>query len=83
MQNRSEKLNEVTSGEVIPWEEFPTEPTPIIVSAEEYQWLCQQLEAPPRDLPRLRELLKRKPIWLEHGDLRDNRGRFTTPQTES
>ena len=39
------------------------EETHIIVSAEEYEWLCQLLNAPPADLPRLREVLEQKPVW--------------------
>jgi hypothetical protein len=46
-------------------DEIPTVLTPIIVSGEEYRWLCEQLDAPPRDLPRLREALAEKPIWQQ------------------
>lgn len=42
--------------------------TPIIVSAEEFQWLSEQLDAPPTDLPRLREALAKEPIWLLQSD---------------
>jgi uncharacterized protein (DUF1778 family) len=33
------------------------------VSAEEYDWVCQLMDQPPRDLPRLRALMQEKPVW--------------------
>jgi uncharacterized protein (DUF1778 family) len=39
------------------------EETQVIVSAEEYEWLCQLLDAPPHPAPRLREALAQKPVW--------------------
>ena len=45
------------------WEGFFNNPETILVSTEEYEWLCKELDGPPRELPRLRELLKEKPIW--------------------
>ena len=41
------------------------EETQIIVSPEEYQWLCQLLDAPPQPLPRLKKALAQKPVWDE------------------
>jgi uncharacterized protein (DUF1778 family) len=41
------------------------EETQIIVSAEEYEWLCRLLDAPPQPLPRLKEALGQKPVWDE------------------
>ena len=35
----------------------------IVVSAEEYNWLIKLMDEPQRDLPRLRELLSKKPVW--------------------
>jgi uncharacterized protein (DUF1778 family) len=33
------------------------------VSAEEYEWLCKLMDDPPRELPKLKELANRKPVW--------------------
>lgn len=41
------------------------EETRIVVSAEEYNWLCQIMDEAPRDLPKLRALLLQKPVWDE------------------
>ena len=41
------------------------EETQIVVSAEEYAWLCQIMDAPASPAPRLREALNRKPVWNE------------------
>ncbi len=35
----------------------------IVVSAEEYDWLCKLMDEPPRDLPELRALLSQKSVW--------------------
>ena len=37
--------------------------TQIVVSAEEYEWLCKILDEPAQPAPRLREALKRPPVW--------------------
>jgi uncharacterized protein (DUF1778 family) len=37
--------------------------THLVVTPEEYAWLCKLIDAPPRDLPELRELLRQKPVW--------------------
>jgi uncharacterized protein (DUF1778 family) len=43
-------------------EKILEEETKVVVSAEEYDWLCQLMDAPPRDLPELRALMSEKPI---------------------
>jgi len=39
------------------------EETRLVVSPEEYAWLCKLMDEPPRDLPELRELVRQKPVW--------------------
>ncbi len=50
MQNHNEPSNE----KIADGEEFPTEPTPIIVSPEEYEQLCRVMDEPAAN-----EFLKR------------------------
>jgi len=35
----------------------------LVVSSEEYEWLCKLMDQPPRDLPELRALMNEKPAW--------------------
>ena len=35
----------------------------VVVSPDDYAWLCKVMDAPARDLPRLREALAQKPVW--------------------
>lgn len=37
--------------------------TRIVLSPEEYDWLVKFMDAPPTPKPRLRELLRQKPVW--------------------
>ena len=39
------------------------EETQIIVSPEDYERLCQIMDAPPAPAPRLKEALAKKPLW--------------------
>ncbi|MCE9559075.1 MAG: DUF1778 domain-containing protein [Armatimonadetes bacterium] len=39
--------------------------TKLVLSSEDYAWLCKLMDAPPRDLPKLREALSKKPVWDE------------------
>ena len=39
------------------------EETQIVVSSEEYERLCQAMDAPPAPAPRLREAQAKKPVW--------------------
>lgn len=33
------------------------------VDAETYEWIVWKLEQPPEDIPGLRELMNRSPVW--------------------
>lgn len=35
----------------------------VVVSAEEYAWVCKLMDEAPRDLSKLRETLSLKPVW--------------------
>jgi len=35
----------------------------LVVSAEEYEWLCGIMDAPATPAPRLRAALAKKPVW--------------------
>lgn len=35
----------------------------IVVSTEDYAWLCKLMDEPPRELQKLREFLNEKPVW--------------------
>lgn len=37
--------------------------TRVVVSPEDYAWLCAVLDAPATPAPRLREALAKKPVW--------------------
>lgn len=37
--------------------------TRIVVSAKEYEWLCQIMDEAPALAPRLRAALAQKPVW--------------------
>jgi uncharacterized protein (DUF1778 family) len=35
----------------------------VVVSAEDYDWLCELMDEAPRSLPHLREAMSRPPVW--------------------
>jgi uncharacterized protein (DUF1778 family) len=39
------------------------EETQIVLTADQFQWLMDKLEEPPRELPRLRALLNQPVVW--------------------
>lgn len=47
----------------------PEDDPRIILPAAEFDALLEELEKPPRELPKLRELLERKSPWAEEKDL--------------
>ncbi|MEG4917674.1 DUF1778 domain-containing protein [Microcoleus sp. B7-D4] len=44
-------------------EEILQDDPALVISAEDYAWVCQVMDAPPRELPRLREAMQQKPVW--------------------
>ena len=35
----------------------------IMATEAEFDWLCQRMDEPPRDLARLRSAMTKKPVW--------------------
>lgn len=44
-------------------EEVIRDETRLVLSAEDYDWLVQIMDAPPTPKPRLREAVHQKPVW--------------------
>lgn len=44
-------------------ERLIAEETTIRLTPEQFQWVVELMDAPPRELPELRDLVRRKPVW--------------------